>query len=234
MRRLASICPLAGVADSLQGKFSPLLISARLYLSPRLHSRFSLSLIFYPAVGEVLALFLPQAQGILVIASLAVIQTVPIVLPATLAYGRRRAVEAELPFFLIALSIFSRASSPTIDDGLRKLAALGDGVFPELSKEQAILERDVTCVPGSPDQVVEPGRSWNGLFAYKDGSWEGSPEQSAKLERRAAGYGFSAKRVSADLERRPRFLESLVGKVVADYQTLSEEFRRFYCSEVTF
>jgi flagellar protein FlaI len=83
-------------------------------------------------------------------------------------------------------------------------------------------------------EVVEPGRSWNDLFAYKDGSWEGSPEQSVKLERRAAGYGFSAKRVSADLERRTRFLESLVGKGVADYLTLSEELRRFYCSEVTF
>src|ERR1035438_1449959 len=155
MRRLASVCPLAGVADSLQGKFTPLLISARLYLSPRLYSRFSMSLIFYPAIGEVLALFLPEPQGVLVIASLGVVQIVPILLPATLAYARRRAVEAELPFFLIALSIFSRASSPAIDDGLKRLAALGDGVFPELSKEQAILERDLTFVPGSPDKVVE-------------------------------------------------------------------------------
>ena len=155
MRRLALVCPLAGVADSLQGKFTPLLISARLYLSPRLYSRFSMSLIFYPAIGEVLALFLPEPQGVLVIASLGVVQIVPILLPATLAYARRRAVEAELPFFLIALSIFSRASSPAIDDGLKRLAALGDGVFPELSKEQAILERDLTFVPGSPDKVVE-------------------------------------------------------------------------------
>ncbi len=55
-----------------------------------------------------------------------------------------------------------------------------------------------------------------------------------KLERRAAGYGYSAKRISADLERRTRFLDSLVGKGVADYAALSEELRRFYGSDVTF
>ena len=97
----------------------------------------------------------------LVVAALAVVQILPFVLPRVFSYTRRRAVEAELPFFLIALSIFSRASSPTIDDGLRRLATLGDGVFPELRKEQAILERDVTFTPGSPNSIVETALSIN-------------------------------------------------------------------------
>ena len=153
--RLASVCPPAIPAESLQGCFSALLVSARLYLSPLLYARFAVSLLVYPAIGEVLALFLPYPQSILLIASLIVVQAVPLLVPAMMSYTRRKAVEAELPFFLIALSIFSRGSSPTIDDGLRKLAALGDGVFPELRKEEAIVERDITFMPGSPASVVE-------------------------------------------------------------------------------
>ncbi len=72
-----------------------------------------------------------------------------------MSFTRRRAVEAELPFFLIVLSIFSRTTSPTLDDGLRRLAVLGDGVFPELRREEAMLERDITFTPGSPTSIVE-------------------------------------------------------------------------------
>ena len=83
-------------------------------------------------------------------------------------------------------------------------------------------------------EVVEPAREWNGLFAYKEGTWDGSPEQSVKLEARAAGYGYSPKRVALEIERRTRFLETMVGRGVADYQTLAVELRRFYGSDVTF
>ena len=155
VRGLAALCPLPSLANSLQGRFSGLLRSARLFLSPRVYSRFSVSLILFLGLGEAATFLLPQPQGLLILSSLAVFQTMPFLVPAMLSYARRRAVEAELPFFLIALSIFSRASSPTIDDGLRKLAVLGDGVFPELRKEEALLERDVTFVPGSPSAVVE-------------------------------------------------------------------------------
>jgi flagellar protein FlaI len=83
-------------------------------------------------------------------------------------------------------------------------------------------------------EVVEPAGEWSVLFRHGDGGWEGSPEQSSKLERRAAGYGYSAKRVSLELEKRTRFLERLVGRGVADYQTLSQELRSFYGCDVTF
>ncbi|MDA4113286.1 MAG: type II/IV secretion system ATPase subunit [Thaumarchaeota archaeon] len=84
-------------------------------------------------------------------------------------------------------------------------------------------------------EVVEPAQEWNRLFRYgKDGIWDGSPEQSVKLEARAAGYGYSARRVELELERRTRFLETMVSRGVADYQRLAVELRRFYGSDVTF
>lgn len=155
VKSLASVCPLGGLADSLQGRFSGVLSSSRLYLSPLLYSRFSVSLLVYAGVFEVLALFLPRPQAFIVLAAVALVQAAPILVPVTMSYSRRRGVEAELPFFLIVLSIFSRASSPSIDDGLRRSANLGDGVFPELRKEQAIVERDLTFRPGSPASIVE-------------------------------------------------------------------------------
>ena len=155
MKGLAALCPFGSLAESLQGRFLPLLVSARLYLSPRLYSRFSLSLLVYPAVGELFALLLPQPQVIIVVGALALIQSIPVLVPVVMSNSRRRGVEAELPFFLIVLSIFSRASSPTIDEGLRKVAGLGDGVFPELRKEEAIVERDITFSSGSPASIIE-------------------------------------------------------------------------------
>ncbi len=112
-------------------------------------------MLVYPVPGEVLALLLPVPKSLLLIASLAVVQAIPFLVPAAMSHSRRRGVEAELPFFLIALSIFSRASTPSIDDGLRRVAALGDGAFPELRKEAAMVERDLTFVPGPPPSVVE-------------------------------------------------------------------------------
>src|ERR1700722_14251959 len=156
VRGVASLCPLADLAESLQGRFSSLLGSARLYMSPLVYSRFSVSLFLYPVLGEILALaLLPQPQATLVVASLAVVQSLPVLVPLTLSRTRSRAVDAEPAFFLIVLSIFSRASTPTIDDGLRKVAALGDGAFPALRAEEAFLERDLTFLPGSPDSVIE-------------------------------------------------------------------------------
>ncbi len=82
VKALASICPLGGLADSLQVRFSRLLSSSQLYLSPFLYSRFSVSLVFYPAIAEVLALLLPRPQSLIIIASLALVQTIPLLVPA--------------------------------------------------------------------------------------------------------------------------------------------------------
>jgi hypothetical protein len=153
--RLASVCPAGRLASSLEGRFSSLLDAAKIYLPPRVYSRFSLSLFLYPIAGELLALLLPLPQALLILASLGLVQSVPLLLPLLLSHSRQRAVDAELPFFLIFLSIFSRESSVGIDDGLRKVAALGRAVFPAFGAESAIMERDLAFVPGAPSEVVE-------------------------------------------------------------------------------
>ncbi len=83
-------------------------------------------------------------------------------------------------------------------------------------------------------EVVEPGREWATLFKRTEAGWEGSPERSVKLEKKADGYGYSAKRMANELDRRTRFLDSLVGRGVADYAELAIELRKFYGSDLTF
>ncbi len=145
--------PWRVLADSLEGGSRSLLGLARGCTSPpSLYSRFSLSLLLYPADRGGPRALPPAAPG----------------RPGHRLPGRRparsrsscqlrwpipgrRASRPSSP----SSSSPSRSSRapppPTIDDGLRRLAALGDGVFPELSKEQAVLERDLTFLPGSPD-----------------------------------------------------------------------------------
>jgi archaeal flagellar protein FlaI len=81
--------------------------------------------------------------------------------------------------------------------------------------------------------VAEPaaegaGRAWTSVF-----SREGEVVQregSASLGRRGQGFGHSAKRISAELERRTAFLDSLVGRGVSDYESLAKELRTFYAA----
>lgn len=153
--RLASACPSKSLASNLDRRFTSVLDSARIYLPASLYSRFSLSLFLYPVIGELLAFFLPFPQSVFLIASMALVQATPVLYPLTRSYARQRSVDAELPFFLIFLSIFSRDSTPTIDDGLRKVAALGGSVFPAFGLESTIVERDLAFVPGAPAEVVE-------------------------------------------------------------------------------
>ncbi len=89
--------------------------------------------------------------------------------------------------------------------------------------------------------VVEPNgegsaRLWSSLFSR---GGEGAQQQqlggSASLGRRAQGFGHSAKKISAELERRTALLDALVGRGVADYAALARELRAFYAaSALTF
>ncbi|MDA4122314.1 MAG: hypothetical protein OK456_03935 [Thaumarchaeota archaeon] len=156
VKRVAPFWPSGLMVDRLQGRISGLLSSGNVYISPALYSRFSLALLVYPLAGEVLAAaLLPTVQTLFVLGSLATVQLMPLLLLLARSGSRRRAVEAELPFFLIALSIMSQDSSPSIDGGMRRVAALGDGVFPALRSESDRLERDLTFIPGSPTSVLE-------------------------------------------------------------------------------
>lgn len=79
--------------------------------------------------------------------------------------------------------------------------------------------------------VFEPGADLEGAGWRCIFSREGETprrEGSSSLGRRGEGFGHSAKRISAELERRTSFLESLVGRGVADYGTLAKELRAFY------
>ncbi|HYW82340.1 MAG TPA: hypothetical protein VFB30_03740, partial [Spirochaetia bacterium] len=87
--------------------------------------------------------------------------------------------------------------------------------------------------------VVEPasdgaGPAWAGVFLREGG--EGMQrEGSASLGRRGQGFGHSAKKISAELERRTAFLDALVGRGIADYESLARELRAFYAaSALTF
>jgi flagellar protein FlaI len=73
-----------------------------------------------------------------------------------------------------------------------------------------------------------PSRAWTTVFLREN---EGARlEASASLGRRGQGFGQSAKRISAELERRPACLDALVGRGVADYEALARELRMFYVS----
>ena len=86
--------------------------------------------------------------------------------------------------------------------------------------------------------VVEPaaegaGPPWASVFLREE---EGvQREGSVSLGRRGQGFGHSASKISAELERRTAFLDGLVGRGVADYESLAKELRAFYAaSALTF
>ena len=78
-----------------------------------------------------------------------------------------------------------------------------------------------------------PNRAWANVY-LRDG--QGARlEASASLGRRGQGFGHSATRIFAELERRTTFLDSVVGKGIADYAALAKELRAFYAaSALTF
>jgi flagellar protein FlaI len=81
--------------------------------------------------------------------------------------------------------------------------------------------------------VVEPSgdgssRGWATTFQRE--AEGGRLEGSASLGRRGQGYGHSAARISAELERRTKFLDAVVGRGVADYEALAKELRTFYAA----
>jgi archaellum biogenesis protein FlaJ (TadC family) len=156
LQRLASVCPLPGAAARLQARLVPMLSAASLFVSPRAYSRFVVSLIVFPAPAEVLALLgLPLFQAGLIVGALGLVQAMPIVVLLSRANSRRRAADAELPFFLMTLSVFVHEANPTLQEGFKRVTAIGPGVFPAFAKEGEILARDDAFVPGSPAGVAE-------------------------------------------------------------------------------
>jgi len=153
---MASLCPLPSAAAMIQRRLSPVLASAGLYVSPRTYSRFAVSLIVLLAPAEALALLLlPLEQAALIAGALAALQAMPFLLLLSRVNSRRRASDAELPFFLMTLSVFVHEANPTLQEGFRRVAAIGSHVFPAFTREAAMLARDEAFVPGSPMGVAE-------------------------------------------------------------------------------
>ena len=156
VQHLASLCPFPSAAARLQARLVPMLSAASLFVSPRTYSRFVVSLLVLPAPAEALALLaLPNFQAGLIVGALALVQAMPFVVLLSLANSRRRAADAELPFFLMTLSVFVHEANPTLQQGFRRIAAIGARVFPAFTKEGEILARDEAFVPGSPMGVIE-------------------------------------------------------------------------------
>jgi hypothetical protein len=121
-----------------------------------MYSRFLVSLLVLLSPLEALALILlPAEQALLIVGALAMIQTTPILLPLSRANSRRRATDAELPFFLMVLSVFVHEANPNLQEGFRRVSGIGARVFPAFTKEAEILARDDAFVPGSPMGVAE-------------------------------------------------------------------------------
>jgi len=156
VQRLASMCPLPNVAARLQAKLAPMLSAASLFISPRTYSRFVVSLLVFPVPLEALSLvLLPLGRAGLIVGGLAVVQAMPIVVLLSRANSRRKAADAELPFFLMTLSVFVHEANPTLQEGFKRVTAIGARVFPTFTKEGEILARDDAFVPGSPMGVAE-------------------------------------------------------------------------------
>ena len=100
------ICPARGFARSLERTFASLLSSGGLYLSSGSYSRFALSMLFYPAPVEIVLLACYGVGGLFFVGPLVLVQVAPFLFPVVRAQTRRRSIEAELPFFLMTLSVF--------------------------------------------------------------------------------------------------------------------------------
>jgi archaellum biogenesis protein FlaJ (TadC family) len=156
VQSLASVCPFPALAARLQSRLVPMLSSASLFVSPKTYSRFVVSLLVLPAPAEALALLLlPLGRAVLILGALGVVQAMPLAVLFSRANSRRRAADAELPFFLMTLSVFVHEAHPTIQEGFKRVSAIGARVFPAFAKEGELLERDAAFVPGSPMAVAE-------------------------------------------------------------------------------
>jgi hypothetical protein len=156
VKRIASLCPFPGVAARLQARLVPNLASASLFISPRTYSRFLVSLLVLLSPAEALALLLlPVEQALLIVGALALVQSTPVVVLLSRANSRRRATDSELPFFLMTLSVFVHEANPNLQEGFKRVSAIGARVFPAFTKEAEILARDDAFVPGSPTVVAE-------------------------------------------------------------------------------
>jgi len=114
-----------------------------LFVPPGVYLRFIISSFLYPLVVEIVAwIILPSRLFLPVIITMSAISAFPLLLPTMRAWQRRRGVEAELPFVAMLLYVLSHESFPNINQAFSKMSELGPEVFPSLSTEASILQRN--------------------------------------------------------------------------------------------
>jgi archaellum biogenesis protein FlaJ (TadC family) len=156
VKRIASLCPFPSLAARLQASLVPKLGSASLFISPMTYSKFLVSLVVLVSPAEALALLvLPADQATLIVAAMVTVQSTPLLVLLSRANSRRRATDAELPFFLMTLSVFVHEANPSLQEGFKRVSAIGARVFPAFTKEAEILARDDAFIPGSPIGVAQ-------------------------------------------------------------------------------
>jgi flagellar protein FlaI len=127
-------------------------------------------------------------------------------------------------------SMIARLTQPPLSVSSSLLSLIDAVVFMVRSPDgSARSVRQVVEMGDKPITVFSKIAGSNNDGGGNDG-WDGTAELSQRLSMRAEGYGYSARRLAAELERRQQFVEAIMGKGVSDYGTLSSELRQFYVS----
>ena len=155
VRLLARLSP---ISPSVRpgGWVDSALARGAIFLPTVMYVRFIVSSIFYPLLADIpVILLIPPPLSLALVSLFLLGQTIPMIIPRVQAWQRRRAVEAELPFVGMLLFVLSHESFPNIVDAFSKIRELGTGVFPALSREASILERNVTYGGTSEASAIE-------------------------------------------------------------------------------
>jgi len=127
-----------------------------MFIPSKVYLGFLFSSIAYPSVFLALALLLLQPLHALSIAAVScVMASLPLLVPRLRASARRRGVEAELPFVALLIFVLSHESFPNIAEAFAKIQELGPRVFPHLSREAALLQRNLRYGEGSEYSIIE-------------------------------------------------------------------------------
>jgi archaeal flagellar protein FlaJ len=129
--------------------------SSGLHLPPSLFARFFAAALLYPLpVEAALTLILSGLPLLLGLAPLLLLQSLPLLLLAQRIGARRRRVEAELPFVVLMLSIYSHDAYPDLAGAFGRAGESAD-VFPALAAESGVLSRNIAYGHADETAAIE-------------------------------------------------------------------------------
>jgi len=152
LSKLVSFEPPSRLVSLLQ----PSLQSALLFIPPSVFARFLFAAVFLPVIP--VFFLLGQPNQILLafgLAGMGLVQSSPLLILYGRVAQRRRAIEAELPFFAMLLFILSHESFANLPDSFRKVEQLGPGVLPAFLLEAQNLGRNLAYDGGPELSTIE-------------------------------------------------------------------------------